>query len=154
MPPTYVRCDGCAGYRTRAGESVTSLSALAAVPGRPNPPLSKRLVHVDLAAAPRGAGARRDRLPPSPAMPSPRLLAGLQLLLTAGRAAGAASGGADAPLAPPPVAWVAESADYARLLQQKVATSWDIKWCGANGARCRAGDPGSAGVRAVIGRPA
>ena len=47
----------------------------------------------------------------------------------------------------PPVAWVVESEEYTRLLQTKVTTQWDFKWCGQNGAECAAGGPGSASHR-------
>ena len=71
------------------------------------------------------------------------------LLLAAGAAAAAVAAGAATP-----VAWVAESEEYASLLRAKLTTPWDVRWCGANGSACVAGsDPSSAAVKAIVGRP-
>ena len=48
-----------------------------------------------------------------------------------------------------PVAWVIETWEYTRQLQQHLSTTWDLKWCGHNGTAC-IGESQS-GVRAVIG---
>ena len=75
----------------------------------------------------------------------------LPLLLLAAAGAGAAAAGAGAAT---PVAWVAESEEYASLLRAKLTTPWDVRWCGANGSACVAGsDPSSAAVKAIVGRP-
>ena len=72
----------------------------------------------------------------------------LPLLLAAAAAATAGAGAAT------PVAWVAESEEYASLLRAKLTTPWDVRWCGANGSACVAGsDPSSAAVKAIVGRP-